>query len=307
MSNQDPWFQRYKFSKPLGQGGMGVVYLAFDKSTEKDCVIKQLISRHGNPDEHREAIRLFRREAKLLASLEHPGIVPILDYHVSSDGKYFLVMQYIKGKDLSTILNNFGPFDNEAAAEVGIQCCQVLNYLHAQIPPIIYRDLKPSNLMLTPEGKIIFIDFGIARILNPTQAATRVVTTGYSPPEQYFGKPETRSDLYALGTTLAHLLTASRPKPLTQCFPGRVNNLINHNLSKLIESLTNYDIEGRPKTAQDVLIQLKEIYTEIKGYPRSSKTNLSSIKNAEEVDYNFSLNPKIAFWQKLINWLTLKH
>lgn len=262
--NADEWFSRYRFCQPLGQGGMGVIYLAQDrKNNNCQCIIKQLLSKHSDPEEHKEAIRFFKREAALLQSLNHPGIVRVFDHHATGDDKYFLVMDYVKGKNLEALVKNHGPFTSETAVEIAIQCCEVLEYLHGQEPPVIYRDMKPSNLMLTPEGQIVFIDFGIARTFIPKETATRVVTTGYSPPEQYFGKPETRSDLYALGATLSHLLTGKRPKPLSVSTPVHHNPAILLSLDDLVRRLTSHNPEDRPSSAQEVRYELYHIYHEI--------------------------------------------
>ncbi len=262
--NTDDWFQRYRFCQPLGQGGMGIIYLAEDRTAgNSPCVVKQLISKHSDPDEHEEAIRLFKREANLLRRFDHPGIVRFFDDHTTSDGKYFLVMDYVPGKNLESIVTTYGPFNSEATVEIAIQCCEVLEYLHEQDPPIIYRDLKPSNLMLTPDGQVVFIDFGIARSFAPKQSATRVVTAGYSPPEQYFGKPETRSDLYALGATLGHLLTGQRPKPLSVSAPRHINKLVLLTLDDLVRRLTAHNPTDRPFSARDVRYELYRIYHEI--------------------------------------------
>lgn len=255
------WFQRYRFCQPLGQGGMGVIYLAEDKAQGNiQCVVKQLISKPSNPDEQFEAERLFKREVEILRQLDHSGIVRFSDFHVTDDGKYFLVMDYVPGKNLDSIVQNYGPFGSEATVEIGIQCCEVLEYLHDRDQPIIYRDLKPSNLMLTPEGQIVFIDFGIARMFMPKEAATRVVTAGYSPPEQYFGRPETRSDLYALGATLGHLCTGVRPKPLTVSAPGITHPDVIPELDDLIRRMTAHNPEDRPFSAREVRYELYKIY-----------------------------------------------
>lgn len=264
MQSSADWFQRYRFCQPLGQGGMGVIYLAEDKSQDNlQCVVKQLISKPSNPDEQFEAERLFKREVDILRQLDHSGIVRFSDFHVTDDGKYFLVMDYVPGKNLDSIVQNYGPFGSEATVEIGIQCCEVLEYLHERDYPIIYRDLKPSNLMLTPEGQIVFIDFGIARMFMPKQAATRVVTAGYSPPEQYFGRPETRSDLYALGATLGHLCTGVRPKPLTVSAPGITHPDVIPELDDLIRRLTAHNPEDRPFSAREIRYELYKIYHSI--------------------------------------------
>jgi serine/threonine-protein kinase len=172
-------------------------------------------------------------------------------------------MDYVRGSSLESVINDFGAFNDDDTVKVGIQICEVLEYLHDQEPPIIYRDLKPSNLMLTPEGQIVFIDFGIARTFMPKESATRVVTAGYSPPEQYFGKPETRSDLYALGATIGHLLTGVRPKPLTTSQPSQHRADVHPNLDILVKQLTSHSPEDRPATARHVRHTLYRIYQEM--------------------------------------------
>lgn len=242
---------------------MGTVYLAEDKNqSNRQCVIKQLTNKYSDPYEHSEAVRLFQREAEILRHLDHPGIVRVFDSHASEDGRYFLVMDYVPGKNLEIMLQTGGIFSSDFAAHLAIQCAEVLEYLHTRDQPIIYRDLKPSNLMLTPDGRIVFVDFGIARVFMPKQAATRVVTAGYSPPEQYFGKPETRSDLYSLGATMNHLVTGKRPKPLTVCMPQLVNPEIHPQLGDLIKRLTAQTPDDRPATAQLVRYELYKIYQE---------------------------------------------
>jgi serine/threonine protein kinase len=243
---------------------MGQVYLAEDRTNNNvQCVIKQLQNKYSDPDEHAEAIRLFQREATILRSLHHPGIVRFYDDYASEDGRYFLVMDYVPGKDLEQMVKSGGPFTSDAAVRISIQCCEVLEYLHSISPPVIYRDLKPSNLMLTPDGRVVFVDFGIARSFMPKVAATRVVTAGYSPPEQYFGKPETRSDLYSLGATISHLVTGVRPKPLALCTPGLLNSKVIPSLDALVRNLTAHSPDDRPATAQAVRWELYKIYKEM--------------------------------------------
>lgn len=261
----DDWSQRYTFRQILAQGGMGIIYLADDKENENaPCVIKQLILRPTDKYEHDEAVRLFKREAEVLKFLDHPGIVKLIDSHAAHDGHYFLVMDYIRGKTLEELLRKKGTFSSQATVEIAIQCCEVLEYLHKKNPPIIYRDLKPSNLMLSPEGHVVFIDFGIARAFMPQGlTATRVVTTGYSPPEQYYGKPELRSDLYALGATMGQLLTGNKPKPLTISSPAKLNANVLPSLDNLVQRLTANSVNDRPLSAQYVRYELYHIYHEL--------------------------------------------
>ena len=260
----DNWLSRYELRQHLGQGGMGVAYLAEDKARNNAlCVLKQLTISEATPEELADAERFFKREVDILRRLSHPGIVRFFDACVTQNREYFLVMDYIPGNNLEEIIKSWGCFSSEATVEIGIQCCEILEYLHEHDPPIIYRDLKPSNLMLTPEGQIVFIDFGIARSILPRQAATRVVTTGYSPPEQYFGRPEPRSDLYALGATLGQLVTGLRPKPLSVSAPAQVKRDVLLSLDGLIRRLTAHSPEDRPSSARAVRYELYRIYHEI--------------------------------------------
>jgi serine/threonine protein kinase len=243
---------------------MGTVFLAEDKlQNNATRVIKQLMHRNSGDTETAESVRLFRREADILRKLDHEGIVKVYDHYAASDGNYFLVMDYVPGRNLELIINTNGPLNNDLVARIAIQCAEVLEYLHAQVEPIIYRDLKPSNLMLTPDGRVVFIDFGIARQFMPKEVATRVVTAGYSPPEQYFGKQDTRSDIYSLGATLSHLLTGVRPKPLTQSSPAVQNPHVLPSLNELIFSMTAQELDDRPPTASAVKYALYQIYKEI--------------------------------------------
>jgi serine/threonine protein kinase len=261
--DSDDWFSRYSFRQWLAQGGMGVIYLAQDKARNNaPCVLKQLVILDATPEEHEEAVRFFRREVDILRRLNHPGIVKLLDFHVTADSKCFLVMDYVPGNNLEKMLKEVGPLTSEAVIEIAIQCCQILEYLHDYDPPIVYRDVKPSNLMLTPEGQVVLIDFGIARAINPRQIATRVVTTGFSPPEQYFGRPEPRSDIYALGATLGNLLTGIRPKPLTVSSPAKLYPKVNSSLDHLIASMTAHSLNDRPDSAMQVKMALYRIYQE---------------------------------------------
>lgn len=264
QTSDDPWFKRYRWLQMLGTGGMGVIYLAQDLySDDAYRVVKHLSSTFTDPEEKAEAVRLFRREAAMLQRLNHPGVVRFHDHYFTDEGKYYLVMDYVPGSSLESVINDFGAFNDDDAVKVGIQICEVLEYLHDQDPPIIYRDLKPSNLMLTPSGQIVFIDFGIARNFIAKEAATRVVTAGYSPPEQYFGKPETRSDIYALGATLGHLITGARPKPLTATVVSQSKPDVLPSLDILIKRMTSHAIDDRPPTARHVRHALYRCYQEL--------------------------------------------
>jgi serine/threonine protein kinase len=260
---QEDFIGRFDFQQPLGGGGMGEVYLALDtKNGNRQCVVKKIINERKDLAAQIEMIKVCQREADLLRKLNHRGIVKFLDDHYSVEGLY-VVMEYVPGSNLDEIVNKEGALDSETVVRIGIQCCDVLEYLHSFNPPIIYRDLKPSNLMLRPDGLVVFIDFGIARDFEPQGPATRVVTSGYSPPEQYFGQPEPRGDLYSLGATMHHMLTGVRPKPLTPCNPRQLNPAVMPALDLLIRHLTAHEKEERPVSARAVKYELFKIYQQV--------------------------------------------
>jgi serine/threonine protein kinase len=211
---------RYRIEKQLAVGGFGAVYLATDTKTKAQVAIKDMIC--GDPQEFSIRLNFFRREMEILKSLEKSSIVPRI-YELIEDGdKAHLIMEFIKGKDLLKIMGDdpatAKPFQIEQVVEWTKSICDVLTVMHTQNPPLVHRDLKPDNVMLLEDKRSIkMIDFGTARDIGKTakdreKAKTRVYTEGYAPPEQIIGKPEPRSDLFALAGTLFHLVTGKSPE-----------------------------------------------------------------------------------------------
>jgi len=221
---------RYKIERPVAAGGMGAVYRAIDTRFNRPCAVKEMLDEFQNDAERNQAVEWFEREATLLLDLNHSCIPRVRDFFVEQD-KHYLVMDFIEGRTLSDVLEkeanvmgiNGAHGVPEARARIwGRQVCSVLSYLHSQTPPIIFRDLKPSNIMVTEKDDVKLIDFGIARTFQAQHQATIIMTIGYAPPEQLLGSPEPRSDLYALGATLHRLLThhdAANNKPNLYSFP----------------------------------------------------------------------------------------
>jgi len=210
---------RYRIEKLLAMGGFGAVYLATDtKGGNRPVAIKDMIC----ADQQEFAIRLnfFRREAEILRSLSTIPIVPRVYDLIEQGQSAYLVLEFIKGQDLLKLMEakNNQPFPLDRVLEWGREMCDVLQHMHTQQPPLVHRDLKPDNIMLLEDQRSIkMIDFGTARDLGRTQkekmaAKTRVYTEGYAPPEQIVGKPEPRSDLFALAGTLFHLVTGKAPE-----------------------------------------------------------------------------------------------
>ncbi|MBI4850859.1 MAG: protein kinase [Acidobacteria bacterium] len=208
---------RYKIVKHLGGGGMGNVYLATDGHlAEAQRAVKEMIGKFPDEASRKKAIEDFQREASVLSKLEHPSIPTVFDYFASDSGRYYLVMKYIQGRDLEQELkvSETGWLPEATVVDWSIQLCEVFDYIHNLDPPIIYRDMKPANVMLDNKLKrAMLVDFGIARFVSPTQKnVTAIGTMGYAPPELFAGKVEPRSDLYSLGATMFHLLTGEDPQ-----------------------------------------------------------------------------------------------
>src|SRR5436309_916295 len=214
--------KRYRIIQQIGKGGFGAVYKAADTQfADRPLAIKEMSQSNLNPKELHEATEAFKREAHLLASLTHPNLPRIYEQFSDTD-RLYLVMDYIEGETLEAYLDKVGgklPLLSTGTSlagvlTIGIQLCSVLSYLHTRQPPIIFRHLKPANIMLTAGGHIFLIDFGIARHFKPGQAkdTTALGSTGYAAPEQY-GKAQTtpRADIYALGATFHQLLSGNDP------------------------------------------------------------------------------------------------
>jgi serine/threonine protein kinase len=180
------------------------------------------------PEEVAENRKLFNQEADLLQKLSHPNL-PLIADHFENDGRPVLVMEFIPGQTLEDRLHEANaPLLEQQVVAYGIQLCRVLSYLHTQRPPIIFRDLKPSNIILTPDNVLKLIDFGVARTYKVRKSKDTVAmgSAGYAPPEQYGkGQTDARSDIYALGATLLHLLTNLPPVPLQPPQPGSISKL----------------------------------------------------------------------------------
>ena len=209
---------RYEIVRRIGGGGMGAVYLAKDRNLgDAPRAVKEMIESHLDPSQHEKAIGDFKRESLLLTSLEHPSIPTIYDYFYDGDrSRFYLVMKYISGGDLASRMRAAigGRLDEKTVTDWGMQVADVLDYLHSRPKPIIYRDLKPANLMIDGNtGRVMLIDFGIARwVTQQEKGVTAVGTMGYAPPELFSGRVQPASDLYSLGATMFHLLTGSDPQ-----------------------------------------------------------------------------------------------
>jgi tRNA A-37 threonylcarbamoyl transferase component Bud32 len=247
---------RYLILKNIGQGGMAAVYQATDIRGNATVAIKEMSQDGLSPSEQQEALDSFRSEANMLMQLRHPNLPRVYEVF-SEQGRQYLVMDYIEGQTLEQRQQAAGGGALPQAEVLGWarQIGSVLGYLHAQKPPIIFRDLKPANIMVTPSGRIKLIDFGIARVFAPgrTQDTQVLGTPGFAPPEQY-GKAQTdaRADIYALGCTLYQLLTGYDPATTPFSLPPMRsrNPAIPLSIQQAVERATRLDRDARYQTVE---------------------------------------------------------
>jgi outer membrane protein assembly factor BamB/tRNA A-37 threonylcarbamoyl transferase component Bud32 len=232
-------------------GGMGSVYRARDlhfPSVVKLVAVKEMINRASDPLVRKTIVQNFEREANILATLNHLSIPRIYDYF-SEDNRSYLVLEFVHGKDLEAIINETSGFlTEERVLGWAIELCDVLAFLHSHKPdPIIFRDMKPSNVMVNPNDHIILVDFGIAKPFQVGQKGTMIGTEGYSPPEQYRGEAGPLADIYALGATVHHALSRRDPRlepPFS--FNERPLRKINPAITLELEAIVNTALQYNP-------------------------------------------------------------
>jgi serine/threonine-protein kinase len=245
---------------------MGAVYLAKDRNLgDAPRAVREMVEAHLDPAQHEKAIGDFKRESLLLTSLEHPSIPTIYDYfYDEAAGRFYLVMKYISGGDLASRLRSAsaGRIDEKTVTDWGMQIADVLEYLHTRPKSIIYRDLKPANLMIDGNtGRVMLIDFGIARwVKQEEKGVTAVGTMGYAPPELFGGRVEPRSDIYSLGATMFHLLTGSDPQdnPLLifdftkNPRPRQIAPSISSEMEQILMRAVEYKPEDRFRSSEEM-------------------------------------------------------
>ncbi len=252
---------RYKIMGLIKSGGMGALYRASDMRLDCICAVKELLPFYGKKEEQEEAKKWFKREAAILAKLDHPNLPKVSDYFISNN-RYYIVMDFIEGDNLKTIVDKEETgLEPEKVIKWSKDILKILDYLHTQNPPVIYRDIKPSNIMIHRDGRAILIDFGIARVIekDSTTEKTIIGTEGYSPVEQYRGKVEARSDIYALGATMHHLLTGLPPVPFKFEPLREIRPEISPELEEIVMKALKEKLQDRFASARDMLVALNSL------------------------------------------------
>ena len=268
---------KYKILSKVGQGGMSVVYMAINEKANKTWAVKE-VRKDGVLDF--EAVKQgLVAETDILKKLSHPNLPSIIDV-IDTDDSFIIIMDYVQGNSLNKALEEYGAQPQEYVIEWAKQLCDVLGYLHSRQPAIIYRDMKPANIMLKPDGNVTLIDFGTAREFKEKNLAdtTCLGTVGYAAPEQFggMGQTDARTDIYCLGATLYHLVTGCNPseppyemKPIREINPG-----LSSGLERIILKCTQRNPEDRYQSAAELMYALDH-YEEIDDqYKKKQKRKL---------------------------------
>lgn len=261
---------KYEILKEIGRGGMSIVYLARDNRLNKQWAVKEM--KNDGTKSRETLLKGLEREANILKDVDHPVLPRIVDI-INSRGIIYVVMDFIEGTNIAEILKEEGAQPQEKVIEWGRQLASALDYLHSMKPPIIYRDMKPSNVMLKPEGGVKLIDFGTAKefTIENNADTTALGTRGYAAPEQFgdaqgrgIYKTDARTDIYNLGATLYHMVTGKNPceppyemKPIRQWNPA-----LSTGLEKIILKCTQPNPEDRYQSCSELLYALDH-YTEL--------------------------------------------
>ena len=251
---------KYKVLTKVGQGGMSVVYLAINEKANKQWAIKE-VRKDGIKDF--EVVKQgLVAETEILKKLNHPNLPSIIDV-IDQEDSFIIIMDYIEGNSLNKALEEFGAQPQEHVIHWAKQLCDVLGYLHTRKTPIIYRDMKPANIMLKPDGNVTLIDFGTAREFKEKNLAdtTCLGTVGYAAPEQFggMGQTDARTDIYCLGATLYHLVTGMNPcEPPYEIKPIReINPTLSGGLERIILKCTQRDPNDRYQSAAELMYALE--------------------------------------------------
>lgn len=281
---------RYKIEKNIGGGGQGAVYVARDLNfpdARRLVAVKEMLVTASDPNLRADAMKTFQREANILATLAHPAIPKIYDFF-DQNNRAYVVMEYINGKNLEEILNVTKNLPLDRIIGWAIDLCDVLAYLHDNKPqPIIFRDMKPANIMVDSLGKVRLVDFGIAKIFDRTDKQhTMIGTEGYSAPEQYRGKANPLSDIYSLGATLHHVLTRKDPRlSVPFSFSERPITQLNTDATPELAAIIEKALEYEPQNRYQSLEEMKADFEKLRYRPLNfGATNGQAAPNAAQAE-----------------------
>ena len=271
---------KYKILNEIGHGGMSVVYLALNERANKTWAVKEVRKDGGN--DTTVVSQGLVAETEMLKKLDHPNLPSIIDV-IDKDDSFIIVMDYIEGNSLQALLDAEGPQHPEKVIEWAKQLCDVLGYLHSRRPPIIYRDMKPANVMLRPSGDVTLIDFGTAREYKDTrnEDTTWLGTRGYAAPEQFGGRGQTdgRTDIFNLGATMYHLVTGYSPAD-TNFVIHPIGNFLPHmkgsGLEKVIIKCCEPDPKNRYQSCAELMYALEHVHDEDDKARRLRRIKLAS-------------------------------
>lgn len=270
---------KYEILKMIGQGGMSKVYLAMDRRLNKQWAIKE-VTKNCRDRNNTHIVQSAMAEANMLKKLDHPSLPRIVDI-IETANQIYVVMDYVEGESLDKVLSLYASQPQEMVIDWAKQLCQVLHYLHYCKPPIIYRDMKPANVVLQPNGNIKLLDFGIAREYKEQRIEDTVClgTKGYAAPEQFGGKGQTdaRTDIYCLGVTLYHLVTGHNPcEPPYELYPIRHwNPNLSGGFERIIQKCTQLNPEDRYQSCAELLYALENYEKYDDTYRNKQKKKLS--------------------------------
>ena len=267
---------KYRVLKKCGQGGMSVVYMAINERANKTWAIKEI--RKDGTQNYEVVKQGLIVETDMLKRLDHPNLPSIIDV-IDGEGSFLIVMDFIEGKTLSEVLKEYGAQPQESVIDWAKQLCDVLGYLHSRQPAIIYRDMKPSNVMLRPDGDVVLFDFGTAREYKTNNMEDTVClgTRGYAAPEQYGGQGQTdaRTDIYCLGATMYHLLTGHNPsEPPYEMYPIRYwNPSLSAGLEAIILKCTANNPMDRYQSCAELIYALEHFWETDAEYRKKQVSN----------------------------------
>jgi len=294
---------RYEITGLLGKGGMGSVYKVADRSARgKVLAVKELRTANQAPGKAAESLTLFQTEALILSRLTHPNLPKVTDYF-SLGGSHFIVMEYVHGRTLEQMLGARPgkPVDERLALSWALQICRAMHFLSVQKPrPIVFRDLKPSNIMIDRTGRVKLIDFGIARFFkeNKTEDTYVYGTPGYAAPEQYgTGQTDVRSDIFSLGATLHHCLTGRDPSvhPLDFPDPLLLNPRLNKGTAKIMKKALDLDAQRRYQSALAMKQAIQSVLLNLETLPKGVSSVIHAVVG----------KPITLPWWKKTSWVSV--